>query len=98
MNEFKSNIGKAGCHIENVGELIQSFDDKYVDVDGKVVKISGEVALKLMGDLFRKLQETFDECEGKEIQIEFGDSPTANFAEQLVRFILDFSGGGNAKA
>jgi len=89
--EFNSSVGKAGCHIENVGELIQAFDSEYVNDEGKVIKIGGEVALAIMGDLFRKLQETFEECEGKEIQVEFGDSPTANLMEQLVQFILKFS-------
>ena len=91
QENFNSNIGKAGCHIENVGELIQDFDSDFVTEEGKVIKISGEVALAVMADLFNKLQETFEECEGKTIEIEFGDSATANLLEQLVQFVLNFS-------
>jgi len=89
--EFNSGIGRVGCHMENVAELLQDFDSEYVTVDGKVIKLSGDVALTLMGDLFRKFQETVEECEGKTIEVEFGDSPTANLLEQLVEFILRFS-------
>jgi hypothetical protein len=91
--KFNSGIGKVGCHMENVAELLQDFDNEYITVDGEVIKLSGEVALTLMGDLFRKFQETVRECEGKVIEVEFGDSPTANLLEQLVEFILKASEG-----
>lgn len=89
--EFKGAFGKAGCHIENVGELLQEFDTKFVDEAGDVLKLDGGDVLKLMGMLYSKFEETFQECEGKQITIEFGDSATANLAEQLVKFILQLS-------
>lgn len=89
--EFKSGFGKAGCHIENVGELLQEFDTTFVDGEGSVVKLDGGDALKLISMLYGKFEETLLECEGKTIEIEFGDSATANLAEQLVKFILQLA-------
>lgn len=88
--EFKSTFGQAGCHIENIGELLQQFDAEYVNIDGKVIKLTGEQALHLLSDLFNKFRETMLECEDKTIEIEFGDSATANLLEQLVKFVLSF--------
>jgi len=92
MTDFNSGFGKAGCHMENVGELLQQFDADYVTEDGNVIKLTGEAVLSLMGDLYGKLEETMLECEGKQLQIEFGDSAAANLIEQLIKFILQFSG------
>lgn len=88
--EFNSKFGQAGCHIENIGELLQQFDSEYVTGDGQVIKLTGEQILKLLGDLYTKFEETMQECEGKVIEIEFGDSTTANLLEQIVKFILSF--------
>lgn len=87
--EFNSTFGKAGCHIENIGELLQQFDSEYVNIDGNI-KLSAEQVLRLMADLFNKFQETMNECEGKTIEIEFGDSAAANLTEQIIKFILTF--------
>jgi len=90
MNEFNSGFGKAGCHIENIGELLQAFDENYVAEDGDVIKLSGLGVISLLGDLYDKFVESMQECEGKTIEIEFGDSPTANLLETFVKFILEF--------
>lgn len=89
--EFKSGFGKAGCHIENIGELLQEFDAEFVDEVGGPVKLEGTDVLKLMGLLYNKFVETFAECEGREVVIEFGDSVGANLAESLVKLILDLA-------
>lgn len=89
--EFKSGFGRSGCHIENIGEMLQEFDVKYVTDEGKVIKLNGEAVLALMGDLYVKFEETMLECEGKQIEIEFGDSVTANLLEQIVKFVLSFA-------
>jgi len=90
--EFKGAVGKAGCHIENVGELLQEFDGRFVSEDGKVVKLGTDQVFQLMGMLYNKFAETLLECEGKELTIEFGDSATANLAEQILQFILEQAG------
>lgn len=95
MSEFKSAFGTAGCFVENVGELFQEFDTEYVGEDGKVIKLSGEAVFALMADFFGKIQETSLECLGKEIEVEFGDTATANLMEQLVRFVLQFANQTN---
>jgi hypothetical protein len=92
MEETKSVFGQAGCHIENVGELLQEFDLRFVGEDGKVIKISGDEALQLVRMLWLKLQETFEECEGKTIEIEFGNSGTANLLEIVLKTILGTGG------
>lgn len=89
--EYKSGFGRSGCHIENIGELLQEFDAEYVTDDGKVIKLDGEAVLSLMADLFAKFEETMFECENKTVEIEFGDSVTANLLEQVIKFVLSFA-------
>ena len=43
--EYKSGFGKSGCHIENIGELLQEFDAEYVADDGKVIQLKGAANL-----------------------------------------------------
>lgn len=88
-NQFNSKFGEAGCHIENIGELLQQFDSEYVTTDGNI-NLNPEQVFRLLADLFNKFRETMQECEGKTIEIEFGDSATANLAEQLLKFILSY--------
>jgi len=88
---FKSALGRVGCHMENVSVLMQKLDDTYVEVDGKFIKITPEVALKLMASLFKEFQNTVEVCENKTIEIEFGDTPLANLMETVLEFILKFA-------
>lgn len=87
-DQFKSTFGQAGCHIENVGELLQQFDTDFVNAEGKIIKLTGEQALTLVRMLWNKFGETMEECEEKTIEIEFGDGPIANLMEQLLTFLL----------
>lgn len=90
QTEFKTPIGRIGCHTVNLGEFFQSLDSQFGnEVDGKV-KIPFEKWFTLMGLAWNKIQETYQECEGKEIVIEFGSTPFANVMEQLVKAALTF--------
>lgn len=92
---FKSALGLSGCYVESVGTLMQSLDESHVEVDGKFIKITPEVAVGLMGKLFRELQNSMLVCEGKELQIQLGDSPLSNLLETVIEFILKYADNVN---
>jgi len=89
MTEFKTTIGKAGCHIENVGQLLEQLDVQFGDTTDGKIHIPIEKVPTLVGLTWDKLKETFLECEGKELVIEFGDTPTMNLLEQLLKLLLN---------
>ena len=90
MSEFKTAIGKAGCHVVNIGELLEQLDIQFGDATTSKIKIPIEKAPALVGLFWNKLQESFQECEGKELVIDFGDSAGANIAEQILKMLLNF--------
>jgi len=61
-------VKKAGCHTVNVGEFMSELGDKYISTDGKVV-LNYATAVKLAQFVYDKSNESFIECEGKELQI-----------------------------
>lgn len=61
-------VKKAGCHTVNVGEFMSELGDKYISTDGKVV-LNYTTAVKLAQFVYDKANESFIECEGKELQI-----------------------------
>ena len=90
MTEFKTTIGKAGCHIVNIGELLEQLDIQFGDATEKKIKIPLEKVPALIGIFWSSIQESFAQCEGKELVIDFGNSPASNFAEQLLKALLSF--------
>lgn len=82
---YKSTFGQAGCHIENIGEILMEFDNKFISEDGGIIKLGVDDYLALTQMLLDKFKESLKECEGKEIVIDFGDGPVANTAEMLLR-------------
>ena len=85
MGELKSKVGKAGCHIENVGELLQEFDADFITESGNVINLTAEQYFDLLQLLMNKFKETMLECEGKEVKIDFGDGPVANILEGILK-------------
>jgi len=61
-------VAKAGCHTVNVGEFMAEIGEKYINTDGKVV-LNYSTAVKLIQFVYDKTNESFIECEGKELQI-----------------------------
>ena len=61
-------VVKAGCHTVNVGEFMTELGDKYITTDGKIV-LNYSTAVKLIQFVYNKVDESFVECEGKELQI-----------------------------
>jgi hypothetical protein len=61
-------VKKAGCHTVNVGEFMTELGDKYIDTNGKIV-LNYSTAVKLIQFVYNKTNESFIECEGKELQI-----------------------------
>lgn len=89
MTDFKSKVGQSGCHIINIGELLEQIDNQVLVVDGDKIKIPSDKIALLIGIIYSKLQETFRECEGKELVIDFGDSVAANTIEAFLKLLLD---------
>jgi hypothetical protein len=61
-------VKKAGCHTVNVGEFMEELGDKYINTEGKIV-LNNATAVKLIQFVYDKSNESFVECEGKELQI-----------------------------
>jgi hypothetical protein len=95
--QFNTSIGKSGCHIMNVAELLMKIDVQFYDENEKTIKVPLEKVPLLAGIVWSKLKETFEECEGKEIVIDFGDSPTSNAIESFLKFLLDMLPQADAK-
>lgn len=95
MTEFKTTIGKAGCHIENLGSLLTQLDIQFGDVTDGKIRIPIEKVPTLVGLTWEKMKETFLECEGKELVVEFGDTVSANAIETILKLILNFLPGAN---
>ena len=84
-----NSLEKAGCHIENVGELLKEVGAFADPLDNGTIKIPADKIPVLAGKIWLKLEETFRECEGKEIKIEFGDTAGATLAENAIVIILE---------
>jgi hypothetical protein len=76
-------VKKAGCHTVNVGEFMEELGDKYINTDGKVV-LNYATAVKLIQFVYDKTNESFVECEGKELQIGL---PTGMFG-MILKMVL----------
>lgn len=76
-------VKKAGCHTVNVGEFMSELGDKYITTDGKVV-LNYATAVKLIQFVYNKVDESFVECEGKELQIGL---PTGMFG-MILKMVL----------
>lgn len=61
-------VAKAGCHTVNVGEFMTEIGEKYINTNGKIV-LNYSTAVKLIQFVYNKTNESFIECEGKELQI-----------------------------
>ena len=85
---FNTNLGLAGCFVENTGELMVELDDKFYDAKDGTIRITPSDYLKVLGTLYTNLQDAVEECLGKPLVIEFGDSAGANAAEVLVAALL----------
>lgn len=83
-------LERSGCFIENFGELLQEIGTFADPNDEGTIKIPSDKLPALFGKIWLKIKESFNECEGKEVVIEFGDSPSANLAETVITFILNF--------
>lgn len=88
MTEFKTKVGSVGCHTVNIGELLMQIDTQFAVGDDPKIKIPVEKLPLFIGLLWSKIQETFRECEGREVEIDFGDSAGANAIENLLKLAL----------
>lgn len=73
----------------NLAELLMKIDVQFYNEKEDKIKVPLEKVPLLAGIFWSKLKETFAECEGKDIVIDFGDSPTSNAIEGFLKFLLD---------
>ncbi len=76
-------LEQAGCHIENLGDVLVKLDAHVTDDNNAIVIKPGQVP-SLMVFLYDKLVETMKECEDKDLVLDFGDSALATTAESIV--------------
>jgi hypothetical protein len=76
-------VKKAGCHTVNVGQFMEELGDKYIDTNGKIV-LNYSTAVKLIQFVYDKTNESFVECEGKDLQIGL---PTGMFG-MILKMVL----------
>jgi hypothetical protein len=76
-------VKKAGCHTVNVGQFMEELGDKYIDTNGKIV-LNYSTAVKLVQFVYDKTNESFVECEGKDLQIGL---PTGMFG-MILKMVL----------
>lgn len=98
MTEFKTKLGHIGCHTVNLGEIFQQVDNQVIVVEENKIKIPLDKLPLLGGMIWSKLQESFLECEGKELVIDFGDTKSADMAENFLKFLLGFLPGQSKPA
>lgn len=84
---MNTKLGTSGCFVRNLGELLEQIDVQFSE--GDKIKIPIEKIPILVGLVWNRIQSTFEECEGKQISIEFGDSAAANAIEGLLKLLLD---------
>lgn len=86
---FNSPLGKFSCFTINLGELGVSVDTQFGIADKDKVIIPIQKVPYLIGMGWAKAQEAFLECEGKELVIDFGTSPSLNLLEAGLKYLLD---------
>lgn len=89
MEKFNTKLGNVGCHTVNIGLLLQQIDAQFVDATGEKIKIPVEKVPLLLGILYNKIKQSFEECEGKKLEIDLGSTTTANAIENLLKFLLE---------
>lgn len=84
-HDLDKDLQKVECYLDNVKELVQDVRTKFIDPEtGRLVDIDLKVAIEMINELVDQFVETMEECEGKQIEIEWPDG----FTWQILRTIL----------
>lgn len=77
------------CYLDNSSIALKQLDALFSDESGDLVIKDVEDYLALVRLAYSTLTKTIQECSGKEIKIELGDSITANLIENLLTGLLN---------
>lgn len=85
VKNLDKDLQKIECYLDNIQELIQEIRAKFIDPEtGQLVDIDIKVAIEMINELIEKFVETAQECEGKQVAIEWPDG----IAWTILRTIL----------
>jgi hypothetical protein len=91
--EGKNTLEDVGCYVTNVGELMTAIGDGFVTEDNKVVVKFPDGVKTLIQTLIDKVDETLQECEGKELVFDVPEGvvgETVKFAVKALGFNVKF--------
>ena len=81
---LSEGIQKVECYVTNVSELLQAFEENYIE-ENNTIKINLETLLSILQMLWDKTKETSIECEGKELIVDMPDG----VAGSIFKVVLD---------
>jgi hypothetical protein len=81
QNKFKD----LGCYVVNVGELLTEIGDKFVEENNKIVISWPDGYRDLIQTLINKIDETLQECEGKELVFEVPQGIVGEIIKMVIK-------------
>ena len=87
---LNTNVGITGCFTIHLGGLLQKIDNSFYEETEDKIKIKTSGLPLLGGLIYKQLEDSFKNCLGKELEIEFGDTATANSIESVVQIIVKY--------
>jgi len=77
------------CYLDNSSDAVKQLDALFAsETDGDLVITDVNDYLQLVRLGYSSLVKTLQDCSGKQLKIELGDSPIANAIEGLITGVL----------
>lgn len=90
MTDLKNpKIEAVTCYLDQLSTSLKQVDALFSEEDGKLVITDVEDYLALVRLAYKTLVTGLQDCSGKEIKIELGNSITANLIESLLTGLLN---------
>lgn len=90
MTDLKNpKIESVTCYLDHLSTSLKQVDALFSEEDGKLVINDVEDYLALVRLAYKTLVLGLQDCNGKELKIELGDSITANLIESLLTGLLN---------
>lgn len=90
MTDLKNpKIESVTCYLDHLSTSLKQVDALFTEDDGTLVIKDVEDYLALVRLSYKTLVSSLQDCSGKEIKIELGDSVTANLIESLLTGLLN---------
>ena len=85
--EVKNTLEDVGCYVTNVGELFTAIGQDFTTEDNKVVVAWPDGYRKLVQTLVDKVDETLQECEGKELVFDIPEGLGGELIKSAVKIL-----------